>query len=80
MKEAMLQGQLTVPSINADATVTANVKHDQELQLELESEIKLMDATSQQKIAMTYGNVFSLLRLLQTSHGYFNVQYLGQAH
>ncbi|XP_069371734.1 apolipoprotein B-100-like [Paralichthys olivaceus] len=54
MKEAMLQVQVLVPSLNADATVTANMKRDEELELELESEIKLMDATSEQKIAMTY--------------------------
>ncbi len=58
MKEGMLQVQLLVPSINADATVTANMKRNEELELELKSEIKVMDATSEQKIAMTYGNVF----------------------
>jgi len=57
MKEAMLQVQLLVPSINADATFTANMKRDEELELELKSEIKVMSATSEQKIAMKYGNV-----------------------
>lgn len=56
MKEGMLQVQLLVPSISADATVTANMKRDEELELELKSEIKVMDATSEQKIAMKYGN------------------------
>ncbi|XP_071324154.1 apolipoprotein Bb, tandem duplicate 1 [Trachinotus anak] len=54
MKEGMLQVQLLVPSINTDATVTANIKRDEELELELKSEIKFMDATSEQKIAMKY--------------------------
>uniref|UniRef100_A0A8C4GXR4 Vitellogenin domain-containing protein n=1 Tax=Dicentrarchus labrax TaxID=13489 RepID=A0A8C4GXR4_DICLA len=54
MKEGMLQVQLLVPSINADATVTANMKRDEELELELKSEIKVMSATSEQKIAMKY--------------------------
>ncbi|XP_033932300.1 apolipoprotein B-100-like [Pseudochaenichthys georgianus] len=54
MKEAMLQVQLLVPSINADATFTANMKRDEELKLELKSEIKVMAATSEQKIAMKY--------------------------
>lgn len=56
----MLQGQLLVPSINVDATVTANVKRDRELALELKNEIKFMDVTSEQKVAMIYGNVFFL--------------------
>ncbi|XP_059212875.1 apolipoprotein B-100-like [Centropristis striata] len=54
MKEGMLQVQLLIPSINADATVTANMKREEELELELKSEIKLMDATSEQTIAMKY--------------------------
>lgn len=58
MKEGMLQVQLLVPSISADATVTATMKRDEELELELKSEIKVMDATSEQKIEMKYGNAF----------------------
>ncbi|XP_039982146.1 apolipoprotein Bb, tandem duplicate 1 [Xiphias gladius] len=54
MKEGMLQVQLLVPSINTEATVTANMKRDEELELELKSEIKFMDATSEQEIAMKY--------------------------
>ncbi|XP_035473231.2 apolipoprotein Bb, tandem duplicate 1 [Scophthalmus maximus] len=54
MKEGMLQVQLLVPSINTDATVTANMKRDEEIEMELKSEIKFMDATSEQKIAMKY--------------------------
>ncbi|XP_054474150.1 apolipoprotein B-100-like [Anoplopoma fimbria] len=54
MKEGMLQVQLLVPSINADATVTANMKRDEELELELKSEIKIMAANSEQKISMKY--------------------------
>lgn len=53
----MLQVQLRVPSVNTDATLTANMKRDEELELELKSEIKVMDATSEQKMAMKYGNV-----------------------
>lgn len=53
----MLQVQILVPSINADATVTANMKRDEESELELKSEIKVMEATSEQKITMKYGNV-----------------------
>lgn len=58
----MLQGQLLVPSINADATVTANMKSDGELAMELKSEIKFMNAKTEQKIAMTYG-MYSFLNL-----------------
>ncbi|CAK6961810.1 apolipoprotein Bb%2C tandem duplicate 1 [Scomber scombrus] len=54
MKEGMLQVQLLVPSIKTDATFTANLKREEELELELESDIKVMDAKSEQKIAMKY--------------------------
>ncbi|KAM4521772.1 apolipoprotein Bb, tandem duplicate 1 [Odontesthes bonariensis] len=53
-KEGMLQVQLLVPSVNVDATVTANVKNDEGLELELASEIKVMDAVSEQKIEIKY--------------------------
>uniref|UniRef100_A0A665W854 Apolipoprotein Bb, tandem duplicate 2 n=1 Tax=Echeneis naucrates TaxID=173247 RepID=A0A665W854_ECHNA len=58
--EGMLQVQLLVPSIKTDATVTANMKREEELELELKSEIKFMDATSEQKIEIKYGKDFSL--------------------
>uniref|UniRef100_A0A674EJ59 Apolipoprotein Bb, tandem duplicate 1 n=1 Tax=Salmo trutta TaxID=8032 RepID=A0A674EJ59_SALTR len=54
MKDAMLQVQLLVPSIKADATFTANVKRGEELELELESDIKLPETTSVQKITLKY--------------------------
>uniref|UniRef100_A0A667ZJC5 Vitellogenin domain-containing protein n=1 Tax=Myripristis murdjan TaxID=586833 RepID=A0A667ZJC5_9TELE len=54
MKEGMLQVQLLVPSIKARATVTANLKRDEELEIELESDIKVLDAASEQKITMKY--------------------------
>ncbi|XP_040920908.1 apolipoprotein B-100-like [Toxotes jaculatrix] len=54
MKEGMLQVQLLVPSVSTDATVTANMKRDEELELEIKSDIKFMDASSEQKIAMKY--------------------------
>lgn len=52
----MLQVQLLVPSINADATITANMKRDEELELELKSEIEVMATNSVQKITVKYGN------------------------
>ncbi|KAK5605614.1 hypothetical protein CRENBAI_009306, partial [Crenichthys baileyi] len=54
MKEGMLQVQFLVPSISAESTVTASLKHNDHLKLGLESEIKVMDATSEQKIEMKY--------------------------
>lgn len=57
MKEGMLQVQLLVPSIRTDATLTASMDHDEDLELELKSEIKVMEAISEQKIKMKYGMV-----------------------
>uniref|UniRef100_A0A3Q2QZV6 Apolipoprotein Bb, tandem duplicate 1 n=1 Tax=Fundulus heteroclitus TaxID=8078 RepID=A0A3Q2QZV6_FUNHE len=54
MKESMLQVQLLVPAIRAESTVTASMKRDDELELELESEFKVMDATAEQKIEIKY--------------------------
>ncbi len=59
MKKGMLQVQLLIPSISADATITANMKRDEELEIELKSDIKVLETTSEQKIAMKYGIVSS---------------------
>ncbi|KAL0965051.1 hypothetical protein UPYG_G00276130 [Umbra pygmaea] len=54
MKNAMLQFQLLVPSMEADATITANLKRSDELLLELESVVKLPETNSVQKISVKY--------------------------
>lgn len=60
----MLQVQLLVPSIRMDATVTASMERDEDLELELKSEIKVMEAISEQKIKMKYGKVIFQLPFL----------------
>lgn len=57
MKKGMLQVQLLVPLADVDATLTANMERGEELELELKSEVKVMDVTSEQEIKLTYGNV-----------------------
>lgn len=59
----MLQVQLLVPSIKADVTVTANLKHEEELQFEVQSDIKLLETTSEQKLKLKYGTVIFQLIL-----------------
>lgn len=58
MKEGMLQVQLLVPSVDVDATLTANMRRGrQQLELELKSEVKVMEITSEQQIKLNYGKV-----------------------
>ncbi|XP_015802906.3 apolipoprotein Bb, tandem duplicate 1 [Nothobranchius furzeri] len=52
--EGMFQVQTLVPSVKAESSITASLKYDEELELELESEMKIMDATSEQKIELKY--------------------------
>ncbi|KAM9778214.1 apolipoprotein Bb, tandem duplicate 1 [Syngnathus typhle] len=54
MKEGMLQIQLLVPTLNLDASVTANVEREDELEVKLESDVKIMDAVSKQELEMKY--------------------------
>lgn len=53
----MLQVQLLVPSVDVDATLTANMRRRQQLELELKSEVKVMEITSEQEIKLSYGKV-----------------------
>lgn len=73
MKEGMLQVQLLVPTINADATVTASVNRNKAWELKLMTDVKVLAATSQQKIALRYGKIwlysYFLVILLSNSLG-----------
>lgn len=55
MKAALLQVQLLVPSLETDAKVTASLKNEEELTLELESDLNFFDASSEQKLVLKYG-------------------------
>ena len=57
IEEAMLQLQLLVPLMKADASVMANLKRGETMELELTSDIKLPMTTSLQKIALKYGRI-----------------------
>ncbi|KAK0137819.1 Apolipoprotein B-100 [Merluccius polli] len=54
MKEGMVQVQLLIPSIKADATLTANMKRGVEMEIELKSDIKFLESTSAQKLSVKY--------------------------
>lgn len=56
MKEGMMQLQILVPFLSTDATFTANMKREDELEMELKSDIKVMAAVSEQKFKVKYGN------------------------
>ncbi|CAJ1077022.1 apolipoprotein Bb%2C tandem duplicate 1 [Xyrichtys novacula] len=54
MKDAKLEVQVIVPSLKTDATVTANLKRDEEAALVLKSDINVMGATSEQEVSLKY--------------------------
>ncbi|KAL7888295.1 hypothetical protein AOLI_G00032690 [Acnodon oligacanthus] len=56
LKKAMLQVQLLVPSLQVDAKITTSLKRAEDLTLELESDLRLHEASSVQKLILTYGD------------------------
>lgn len=54
MREGLVQLQLIVPSLSTDATLTASLKRDGNLTLEVESDIKLPEISSLQKVTFIY--------------------------
>uniref|UniRef100_A0AAR2JHL4 Vitellogenin domain-containing protein n=1 Tax=Pygocentrus nattereri TaxID=42514 RepID=A0AAR2JHL4_PYGNA len=54
-EKAMLQVQLLVPSLQADAKITTSLKYADDLTLEFESDLRLPETTSVQKLILTYG-------------------------
>nr|XP_061806662.1 apolipoprotein B-100-like [Nerophis lumbriciformis] len=57
MKKGMLQVQLLVPTLNVDASVTANMKREDELELKVKTEVKVLEAVSKQEIALKYDDI-----------------------
>ncbi|XP_028838814.1 apolipoprotein B-100-like [Denticeps clupeoides] len=55
MKESLLQVQLLVPSLKTDASMTATLNKNDKLTLEIESDIKLPETNSNQKVILKYG-------------------------
>lgn len=56
MKEAMVQIQLVIPSLKADASVTATLKKDPGLIMAIESAINIPETSSLQKVTIKYGS------------------------
>uniref|UniRef100_A0A672YEF9 Apolipoprotein Ba n=1 Tax=Sphaeramia orbicularis TaxID=375764 RepID=A0A672YEF9_9TELE len=54
MKDAMVQLQLAIPSMNSDASVTATLKKDEGVILDLETAINLPETVYQQKASLKY--------------------------
>ncbi|XP_061742378.1 apolipoprotein Bb, tandem duplicate 1 isoform X2 [Nerophis ophidion] len=54
MKKGMLQMQFLIPVLHLDASVTANMKRDGEMELGLTSDIKVLDSASKQELTMKY--------------------------
>lgn len=67
MKDAMLQLQMVIPSLKMDASVTATLKKDEVMLMDLETLINLPETSYQQKTSLKYGNHYpSLLVSTQT--------------
>lgn len=63
MNNVLVQVQLLVPSLEADAKVTASLKRVEEMTLELESDIKFLDTSSVQKLVLKYGTTITAITI-----------------
>ncbi|XP_026089616.1 apolipoprotein B-100-like [Carassius auratus] len=54
MNDGLLETQLIVPSLNTEGTITATMNCDEDLTLELKSNIKLPETNTVQKITLKY--------------------------
>lgn len=55
MKEVMMQLQMDIPSLETDASVTATLKNEENVLMDLESVLHLPAASYQQKASLKYG-------------------------
>uniref|UniRef100_A0A8D0D7V1 Apolipoprotein B n=1 Tax=Sander lucioperca TaxID=283035 RepID=A0A8D0D7V1_SANLU len=56
MKNAMLQLQMAIPSLKTDASVTATLKRDDDVFMDLETVINLPETSYQQKASLKYND------------------------
>lgn len=56
MKGAMLQLQLLIPFLKTEASVTATLKRDEDIVVDLETVMNLPVTSYQQKASFKYGN------------------------
>uniref|UniRef100_A0A3B4VIY8 Apolipoprotein B n=1 Tax=Seriola dumerili TaxID=41447 RepID=A0A3B4VIY8_SERDU len=56
MKDAMLQLQMAIPSLKTDASVTATLKKDEDVSMDLETVINLPETFYQQRASLKYGD------------------------
>ncbi|XP_022055118.2 apolipoprotein B-100 isoform X1 [Acanthochromis polyacanthus] len=56
MRDAMLQLEMGIPSLKADASVTANLKKDEDVLLDLETVVHLSETSYQHKTSLKYDN------------------------
>lgn len=62
MNDGLLETQLIVPSLNTEGTITATMNCDEDLTLELKSNIKLPETNTVQKITLKYGVLFFFIK------------------
>lgn len=58
MKDAMLQLQMIIPSLKTDASVTATLKKDEDILMDIDTVIKLPETSYEQKTSLKYGNYY----------------------
>lgn len=56
MKDAILQLQMSVPSLKTDASITATLRKDQDLLMEFDTETSFSETSYKQKVSLKYGN------------------------
>ncbi|KAM9341244.1 apolipoprotein B-100 [Symphorus nematophorus] len=54
MKDAMLQLEMVIPSLNTDASFTATLKKDENVLMDVETVVNLPETSSQQKASLRY--------------------------
>lgn len=77
MKDAMLQLQMVIPPLKTEASVTATLKKDEDVLMDLETVINLPETSCQHKASLKYGNSQPLLtcstQMTDLEHSFFYI-------
>lgn len=74
MNDGMLQLQMVVPSLKADASLTANLKKHEDVVMDLETIVHLSEISYQQKASLKYGNCASSHQYRRQLHGFSHLR------
>lgn len=77
MKDAILQLQMIIPSLKTETSVTATLKKDEDMVMNIDTVIKLPETSYEQKTLLKYGKYYLSFIFFSIEGRVSNNQFIG---